>query len=168
VDGERYTYLGRSLGLAQNDGDRWRLTLTMLGHRWWAATVGGGYSRAGGNTVTSPWQTGDTAHPDAGYNGYRHETSLRSDSVEQTIEFSGRGYVWLRDWADLSVGLTNRWVKNRNNRRTEGFDYDPALDVSLTLHYAGLYWVFREGERRQRRNVGAMRGTKVMDVGEGP
>lgn len=129
--GERYTYLGRGLGAAVNDGDRWQLCLDMVGKQGWLATLGGAYGRNGSNTVTSPWNT------DRGWNGYRTETILRSDSAQHTFECFGSVRGWLAPWVSAEVGGTALW--SRIPRESSDFERTARIYFSLSGHYPNLY-----------------------------
>ncbi len=148
--GGRYTCVGRSLGYPMNDGDRWRLSFAILGDDHWMGRIGAAYSRAGGNTVTSDWQTGDSTHPDAGYNGYRRETSLRSDTAEHTLEASVALHAYVRGYVYLTAEATNRWVKNAGNIRTEGFSYEPAIAAAISIQFPRFYHEFENTGMRER------------------
>jgi hypothetical protein len=136
LNGERYTYLGAGLGFPRNDGDRWHVGYTVVGANFWAASVGASYERRGGNTLTSLWNT------PYGWNGYRTETSLRSDSTERTVGLEIGGLGYLGRYADVSVSLDNRWVRNKDNIRSARFVYDPVISVTVSAHYPDFYWPF--------------------------
>lgn len=138
--GERYTYLQKSLGYPTNDGDRWELEYSVIGNNFWDARIAARYARDGGNTVTSPWVSLDTASPAS--NGYRTETSLRSDTVQHTIGMSLEASAYWRDIARLTIGVDNAWVKNRDNEQTASFDYDPRFSAQLTLACPHYFWPF--------------------------
>jgi len=150
-NGESYTYLGSSLGNEENDADRWDLGVTAMSGRGWWTRLGATYGRRGGNTLATPWNTGDTAHPDAGSNGYRHETSLRSDTAEHAIGVYVEGRMGWRGYVDGGVRLETQWVKNRDNVRTSGLDFQPLVSTDVTIQYPRLYRRF--GARRAARQA---------------
>jgi len=134
--GERYTYLEKGLGYPRNDGDRWSVNLDIINQNWWMARVGAAYGRNGGNGIDSSWNT------DEGYNGYRRETILRSDSAEHVIELYLNGSAYFAPFVALHVGINNQWIKNKGNKKTSAFEYDPRVYLELTLQYPGYYWKF--------------------------
>lgn len=150
LDGERYTLYGQGLGYGFNDGDRWDLGMTVVSDRGWSLRAGALYQRSGGNSVTSPWNSGDSTNPDAGYNSYRHETSLRSDTCQHLLA----GYVearggW-RGYVDAGVRLSAAWVRNRDNV-PGNFAFEPeiAADMSLQVPRLAVRFVKRRGGQAQ-------------------
>jgi hypothetical protein len=149
--GERYTHLEQGLGADRNDGDRWDLGFSAAGHGGWFGRAGAVYARNGGNTLTSPWNTGDTAHPNAGYNGYRTETSLRSDTVEQRIEvYAEAGYAW-RGYVSAAVRGAARWVEHEDNTPGDGYEFKPWIAAEMSIQYPFFRLVFGERSFRGRK-----------------
>ncbi len=165
--GGRYTYLGQSLGHPTNDGDRWRLAYTVLGHNYWLGRIGVAYGRAGGNTVTSDWQSGDTANPDAGYNGYRRETSLRSDTAEHTLEAFVALHAYWRGYVYLTAEVVNRWVRNAGNVRTDAFEYEPIISASISVQFPRFYHEFTNVDERAAHRRRYRERDAAVDEGGG-
>jgi hypothetical protein len=128
---ERYTYLDRSLGVEDNDGDETHLAMSVVGDDYWMATAGLRYVRKGENGPTSRW---------GGLLGYRRETPLSErDTLWQTVDFYIDGRAYYRDFADLQVRFSNQWVKNKHNIASKGFSYEPEISVVLSVHYCDLF-----------------------------
>jgi hypothetical protein len=135
--GERYTYLGRSLGYPRGDGDRFRIDATVLGDRFWALTLGGGFVRQDTVDLYTPWPT------DRGDTGYRDETPLsRRENLEQTISVSLDVYGYFRDHISARAGIDNRWIRNRGHTGSDNVDYAPRLHLAVSCHYADMFLRF--------------------------
>jgi hypothetical protein len=160
VEGERYTYLDRGLGASGNDGDRWELGWSMMSGRGWYARAGAVYNRSGGNMLTTPWNTGDTAEPDAGYNGYRTETSLRSDTAQHSIEGYAEARLAWRGIVDAGVAGGLRWVKNEGNVPTDDFEFSPWIAGDISLQYP-FFKVMFDKRRASRRKARLQRDTET-------
>jgi hypothetical protein len=142
-NGERYSYLDRSLGNAWNDGDELSLKASLMGRNYWAAEATFALLRKGSNTIDSLW------HDHGTYTlGYRDEPPLseRAD-LERTISLKLDGYGYFRDLLTLYVGIDNRWIKNRDHRTPGPFQYDPRLAVTLSGHYSDLFFPFGRQDR---------------------
>jgi len=138
--GERYTYLGRSLGFESIDGDEIEVSATAIGRNWWAARWGVGVARQDTVTVATPWPI----DPATGTLGYRTETPLSQRSHVETLIFARlTGHAYFRDYAALSVSFDNRFVRNKNNVINDGFEYDPVISITLTGHYSGIFVRFK-------------------------
>ncbi len=155
VDGERYTYLGEGIGVPVNDGDRWEAGFSAVSGKGWFARAGVVYGRNGGNTLVTPWNSGDTANPGAGYNGYRTETSLRSDTAEHSIEAYAEGRFAWRGIVDVGMCGAVRWVKNRDNTESDKFEFAPWIAGDVAVQYPFFKMVFgaRRGRRRHERGA---------------
>jgi hypothetical protein len=148
ITGQRYTYLGRSLGQPQNDADGWDLTFSLIGKRFWAGNAGIQVARHGQTTLFTKWN--DTSDPlkTPGALGYRNEPAFPSGIVETTIDPYVRALGFYSGYADLGLELHNRWVRNRNNIVHSDFVYDPLVSVVLNLHYPNFCWLFPAGKSR--------------------
>ena len=138
--GERYTYLGRSLGEPTNDGDRINLSFFTAGRNYWAATAGVSLTRQGQNSLWSMWKNISKDSLIAPNElGYRTEPAFPSGIVERTSDFyvDLRGYY--KNLADIRLRLDNRWVKNKNNALTASSSYDPMVSLTLSLHYCNFF-----------------------------
>ncbi len=140
IDGQRYTYLGRSLGAESNDNDRLTLSFFIAGKNYWTATAGVGFSRQGENSLWSRWKNtskDSLIAPNA--LGYRTEPKFPSGIVERTVH----GYItvmgYFKNYADVSLNLDNRWIKNKNNRTTASYVYDPIVSLTVSLHYSSFF-----------------------------
>ncbi len=133
--GERYTYNGKSLGVQEIDGDKFRAGLKVLGHDYFAGKISGGIERRDTNTVTTAWP-----HGNAGYLGYREETPLsQRNSVATTIDLTLEGYGYFKDYATAHFTVAHRWMRENRNR---DYKYDPLVTLGLTVHYSDffLFW----------------------------
>ncbi|HAJ78712.1 MAG TPA: hypothetical protein DCO75_02990 [Fibrobacteres bacterium] len=137
--GERYSYLGRSLGAADNDGDCFNLSFLVSGKKFWTANGGISLARKGENSIWSAWKNisaDSLIAPDE--LGYRTEKSFPSGIVERTFDFylNMRGYY--KNLADISFRVDNCWIKNKNNAIASSC-YDPRLSLTLSLHYCDFF-----------------------------
>jgi hypothetical protein len=138
--GQRYMYLGRSLGYPTDDGDCFNLSFFIAGTDFWTGTCGVRYMRQGENSLWTPWKNMSADSLVApGALGYRTEKSFPSGTVESTFDLyvDARGYF--RNYADIRLQLDNRWVRNKNNLATSSAVYDPRISVSASLHYCDLF-----------------------------
>jgi hypothetical protein len=131
-EGQRYTYHQKSIGYPFNDGDRAHVMLFMRGKKWWQASLGAYYMRKGGNTLTTPWNTGGS------YNGYRKETSLRADTTQHGIAQYFEGLFYVAPYAELKLGITNEWIKSSGNARND-WAYAPRIALTLSGHYPRFF-----------------------------
>jgi hypothetical protein len=144
--GQRYTYLGQSLGEPRNDGDFWDLRFVLLNGRCWAGKGGLSFRRQGSNTVMTRWNdTSDSSKalgivPNA--LGYRTEPVFPSGIVEQTIDPYFGALCYFGGLADIDLEAHCRWVKNKNNVTTSSFSFDPLISLTFNLHYPDFFWQF--------------------------
>lgn len=127
LKGERYTYLGKSLGFEHNDGFNLSAGYTVIGNNYWAASVHGAYGIKGENTPLSAWN--DLQHTP----GLPYEddttTEVRSTSVGLTVN----GYF--RDFINVALTFDNMFTKSETGGVKDS-DYDPRIKATLTLHYS--------------------------------
>ncbi|MBD3420746.1 MAG: hypothetical protein GF398_11565 [Chitinivibrionales bacterium] len=136
--GERYLYLGKSLGQPEIDGDYAEITATVLGNNYWMADAGLSFRRSDTNTIYTDWPAADSLNP-VGTIGYRKETPLyERENVEKTIDLfvNLRGYF--KGYVDIHLSLHNQWIQNENNAATSGWEYNPIVGMMLSLHYSNL------------------------------
>ncbi len=137
--GERYTYLGKSLGVQDIDGDWLRAGFTVLGDNYWTATVGGEFTRQDTNTVQTEWQNGTPERP-GGSLGYRDEAPLSErDSLRTELNVFIEATGYFRDYAHLTFRFDNRWVRERPDDERE---YDPRIAVTLSGHFSDFFLKF--------------------------
>ena len=132
--GERYTFIGKSLGLPFIDGSRLRLGATMVPERIGAFGFSVAYAHRGGNTELSKWHDNE------------HIPGLPFDSdipVEYRISLSGEALLYFKDYAHLTIVGEPGWVWNKNNRLHEQFEFDPAFSVLLSVHFSNGILRFR-------------------------
>jgi hypothetical protein len=135
--GEGYTYLSKSLGLPRNDGDNVWLGASVIGKNYWLGTAMLSYGRDGDKTVLSRWD--DTAPGNTGGLPFDYKLSaFPSGIVESTLSFSLEGAAYYKDFVDFSMGLTNRWIKNKGNVATSGSGYSPLFTCAIGLHFSDL------------------------------
>ncbi|MFW5959812.1 MAG: capsule assembly Wzi family protein [Chitinivibrionales bacterium] len=125
--GERYTYLGRSMGAADNDYDRFLVGLDIAGSDFWTASAGFSYRREGGNTVMTPWNDDG-----GGSLGYREETPLSDrDTLTRKIDLFFEGKFYFRKYIGFHARFDNVWERDRG----ESWSYSPEIGVSLSTRY---------------------------------
>ncbi len=140
--GERYSFLGKSLGFSDPDMDRASLLFECRGNNFWTAKVEATYQRKGQKTLLSKW--GDSQWPLE----EKNKTGLPLDYLDHDfpsgiVEYTGEltlggsAYLWGR--GELNVSLINRWVKNRDNIFTGRYEYCPSLLLGLSLHYGNIH-----------------------------
>jgi|WetSurMetagenome_2_1015567.scaffolds.fasta_scaffold00241_15 hypothetical protein len=129
-NGERYTYLGRSLGFPENDGDSINLSFSLAGKNYWLGTVAFSYSRQGQGRIDSLWHTPIL--------GYRTEPHIPSGTVQRTADASLEVYGYFRNFVDARFALHNRWIGNKNNISSP-VKYDPSVSFTLSLHYSNFF-----------------------------
>jgi hypothetical protein len=143
ADGQRYTYLGKSLGYPTDDGDSINLCFALSGKKYWAGQAGISYKRQGQGTVLSLWHDDSLAQADPtkyvrNALGYRIEPSIPSGIVERTFDFYINLIGYYKNYVDLQATLHNRWVSNKGNA-VSPLAYDPQISVSLGLHYSDFF-----------------------------
>jgi hypothetical protein len=138
-DGQRYSFLGRSLGAETNDNDRVNLSFFIADKNYWAGTCGVSLNRQGENSLWSNWKNfskDSLIAPDV--LGYRTESKFPSGIVEKTIDFYVSLMGYYKNFADVSLKLNNRWIKNKNNVSTGSYEYDPLVALSVSFHYSNF------------------------------
>jgi hypothetical protein len=133
--GERYTYLGRSLGYQDIDGDYFKGAFTLVGKDFWAASIGMSVNRKDTGTVNTLWPS-DTL-------GYTKETSLSKRShltttLSNFIELHG----YFRNFCTFHLNFENRWIKHKDEG--DNYIYDPRITVGITAHYSNFFIKFKD------------------------
>jgi hypothetical protein len=135
--GERYSYLGRSLGEQDIDGDMLELRATVLGDNYWTVSLGGYRARQDTNTLGTDWRS-PSGH--SGSLGYRDETPLsQRDSLRVETGFFVEGIGYFRDYATLTLRLDNRWIRSRPNA---ALVFEPRIEASITAHFSNFFLTF--------------------------
>lgn len=135
-NGERYTYLGRSLGVEDIDGDNFMGSFNVQGKNYWAGSIGLGYKRQDTNTVHTLWNS------DAAL-GYTKEESLSKRTHLKTtiiLFFAAHGYF--KDYCDIHLNFENRWIKDE--KMSDKYTYDPRISLSISAHYSDLFVRFKK------------------------
>jgi hypothetical protein len=136
--GEGYTYLSKSLGATENDGDNLWIGGSVIGKKLWLASALFAYSRKGDKNVRSRWQDSDSANIDGLPYDY-NRTAFPSGTIETTMSFSLEGVAYIKDYADLRVSVDNRFMQNRGNIPRSGREYKPRFSIALGLHFSDWY-----------------------------
>jgi hypothetical protein len=139
VQGDSYTWLGKSLGFPVIDGDELELSAAVYGRNWWTAGAGIAYGRQDTGTVSTSWPI-DSA---TGTLGYRDEPSLSKRKYAEksfSIKLYANGYI--KDYAVISLNLDNRFVRNKNHVLSGKYEYDPRIAVSISCHYSNFFLKF--------------------------
>jgi len=137
-NGERYTYLGRSLGYPENDGDWFRAAFTAVGKNYWAATAGLCVARKDTCTVMTPWFS-DTL-------GYTKEERLSKRAhLKTTIAPFIEAHGYFRDYCDIHFGFESRWI--RDKKEGDDYSYDPRLSLTVSIHYCDFFLLFKKNEK---------------------
>lgn len=126
--GERYTYLSKNLGAAENDGYRISAGLDMAGQRNYASSVYAAYEKNRGNTPLSRWN--DRTHTP----GLPYESYL---PAEEKVDLGFNFYFYFKDYADLRLSSSNVIVKNENNILSS-YKFKPAVKAELSMHFSGF------------------------------
>lgn len=129
-NGERYTYLTKSLGFAENDGYRVGAGGTVIGKKYWAASLNAAYELKGPKDITSKWN--DLAH----IPGLPFDSTVLPDQKKISIGIDALGYF--KDYANLKVGINAAWLKNEHNMRTEKFEFKPSVNAELSIHFSNF------------------------------
>ena len=138
AQGERYSYLGRSLGEPGNDGDRFNLSFFTAGKNFWTASGGIFYARQGENSLWSMWKnTSKDSLIAPNSLGYRSEPAFPSGIVERTLDAYVDARVYYKNLADIRLRIDNRWIQNKNNV-TSPSSYDPLISFTISLHYCNF------------------------------
>ena len=136
--GERYTYLGRSLGFPANDGDRIGAGIYAAGKNFWTASLDLGYSRKGANNVNARWHDSDSGM----INGLPYDYQIitfPSGTVEKTWDLTVQGAGYFNHFVDLTAVISNRFIRNKNNSPAASFSYDPLFSLVLGIHYGNFF-----------------------------
>lgn len=134
-NGERYTYLGRSLGFEDIDGDFLKGAFTVAGNNYWAVTGGLSLTRKDTNTVSSLW------HSDTGL-GYRKEKRLsQRPTLKTTFSFLIQAHGYFKNYCDAHLSVENRWIQDK--RAASHYTYDPLFMLSVSIHYSNFLVKFR-------------------------
>jgi hypothetical protein len=139
TQGERYSYLGRSIGEPTNDGDRLNFSFFTAGKSIWTATGGISFTRQGENSLWSMWKNiskDSLVAPNS--LGYRREPEFPSGIVERIIDAYIDARAYYRTIADVRLRLDNRWTKNKNNALSPTL-YDPMISFTISLHYSNFF-----------------------------
>jgi hypothetical protein len=139
--GERYTYLGKSLGYPLNDSDSLNLSFLFGIKKQIAANADFFYSRIGENRTSSYWNDTKDSTKTPGALGYRIEPKFPSGVVQRTIGFNLEARTYFKGYADASIKFCNRWIENQNNI-TNPFKYSPIVSASISVHYPLLLFNF--------------------------
>lgn len=129
--GERYTYNGKSLGAPSNDGDRLSTALTVTGKNYWFGTVEVAYQRKGIRDVLSRWRDSEP--------GQIPGLPVNTDyTMEKTISAGMNAHFYFKNLADLRIGFSGCWVKNKDNIPGTAYEFSPSVSAGLSLHYSNL------------------------------
>ncbi|HEX7511034.1 MAG TPA: hypothetical protein VF335_07020 [Chitinivibrionales bacterium] len=140
AQGERYSYLGRSIGEPTNEGDRINFSFFMAAKNFWTASAGVSFARQGENSLWSMWKNfskDSLIAPDA--LGYRSEPAFPSGIVERTLDMYIDARAYWKNFADIRLRMDNRWITNKNNVSSAGATYDPMVSFTLSLHYGNFF-----------------------------
>jgi len=142
-EGERYTYLGKSLGFPNDDCDNINLCFTLSGKKFWVGQVGLSYNRQGQGTVMSIWHDDSLTLADPSQYtkdalGYRTEPSIPSGIVESTFDFYLNAIGYYKNYADIQAALHVRQVTNKSNI-TRAAQFDPLISLTVCLHYSNFF-----------------------------
>lgn len=135
--GERYTYLGRSLGYQDIDGDFFSGSFTAVGKNFWAASIGMSLGRQDTNTITTPWPS-DTL-------GYRDEDPLSERAhLKTTISAFAEVHGYFRNYCNMHLNLENRWIRDKGDKENSNdYKYDPRVSLTISLHYSDFFAIFK-------------------------
>ncbi len=134
IKGERYTYLGRSLGNHDIDGDFFKGSFTAVGKNFWAASFGMSLGRQDTNTVSTPWPI-DTL-------GYRNEKPLSERShLKTTLSAFIEAHGYFRNFCGLHLNFENSWIKHKHKKNE--YKYNPRISLTISLHYCDFFIPFR-------------------------
>jgi hypothetical protein len=130
-NGERYTYLDKSLGMSENDFDRISAGFDVIGNNYWASGLEMAFFRNGGNNVLTRWQDSEEGNT-KGLPVYRD--SVREKGFELLLETR----FYYRNYADLSLSGSSKWVKNKDNISTSSFELVPSIKAELSFHFSNF------------------------------
>ncbi len=137
--GERYTYLGRSLGYPENDGDCFKGAFTAVGRNFWAATAGVSVSRKDTNSLRTSW-------PNDSSLGYTKEDALsKRVFLKTTINAFLEVHGYFRNFCDVHLSVENRWI--RDKKKSADYNYDPRISLMVSVHYSDLFVLFNKDQK---------------------
>jgi len=137
--GERYTYLGRSLGYSENDGDYFKGAFTTVGKNFWTATAGVSVARKDTNTLQTKWLNDSTL-------GYTKEEPLSKRAhLKTTIAPFIEVHGYFRDYCDIHLCFESRWV--RDKKKSTDYTYDPRISLIMSLHYSNFFVMFKKRKK---------------------
>ncbi|MBN1575751.1 MAG: hypothetical protein JW913_04315 [Chitinispirillaceae bacterium] len=125
--GERYIYGGKSLGLPFTDGSRLRLGAMAVPGRFGAYGITLSMAQRGGNTELTSWRDAD------------HIPGLPFDThapVERRFAIGAEGCFYYKDYMHFYGYGDLGWMRNRDNRLTEGYEFDPAVAIEASVHFS--------------------------------
>lgn len=139
INGERYAYLGKSLGMQDIDGDRIFGEFSVIGDDFWAASLGLSLTRQDTNTIYTPWNSNAAL-------GYREETPLSERThLKSTLSNHFKLIAYFKSYANIELLFENRWIKERHLKNE--YEYDPFISLSISAHYSGLAIRFKDRKK---------------------
>lgn len=139
ANGERYTFIGKSLGYHENDGDFFKGAFTAVGNNFWAATVGLSVARKDTNTLQTPWLNDSTL-------GYTKEDPLsKREHLKTTICAFIETHGYFRNFCNLHLNFENRWIQDK--KVSTEYNYDPRISLILSVHYSNFFWLFNKDKK---------------------
>jgi len=145
AQGQRYTYIGKSLGFPTNDGDWLNLGFSVMGKKYWALQAGLSFMRQGQGSVDTKWNDLSDSSKALGILpntlGYTKESPFPSGIVESTGDFYIEAFGYYKNIADVQLRLHNRIVTNKGNV-VSPTKYDPQISLAISLHYSDLFYSF--------------------------
>jgi hypothetical protein len=136
--GEGYTYLSKGLGAPKNDGDSIWIGFSVIGKKPWVGSAVVSYSREGEKCDTSRWHDSDPGN----ITGLPYDNTLGkfpSGTVQSTLSLSMEGAAYFKDYVDIRIGFANRWIKNKDHRRSLGFAYSPLFSSEICIHFSDFF-----------------------------
>ncbi|MGD9201801.1 MAG: hypothetical protein PVI26_09575, partial [Chitinispirillia bacterium] len=135
LNGEKYTYLGKSLGFQDIDCDFFKASFTAIGKNFWAASIGLNLTRQDTNTVNTPW-------PQDSLN-YRKEDPLsKRAKLKTTFEIPLELHGYFRNYCDIHLSFRPRWIKDKIIGKT--FKPDPLVSFYISVHYSDFFIEFEK------------------------
>lgn len=141
--GERYTYLGKSLGLPDNDGDKYWLKYALLYQSYGTLSFETAYNRKGIKNLLTKWDDSQGEIPGVPKD-YKNQTfpfHTKENPLEKTFEMKIDLSGYFLNYADVNLSVNNRWIKNENNI-SSSYKYKPQIAFSLGIHYDKLCILF--------------------------
>ena len=130
VKGERYIYGRKSLGYPFNDGTTVRLEGTVIPGNRGAASITVHYRERGGNSELSRWHDNE------------HTPGLpvsENRPVERRVATGLGGLYYCKDYIGCSLYGDAGWIRNKGNRTTGTWAFDPSFSVELTAHFSDFF-----------------------------